>query len=76
MVAHGAGLLGGSLNPTSPHTQAEQGVEREGDAQGSPQRDQTVLGIGGAWGGCGHPQGGFPGSETPCGLQGEASFWV
>lgn len=77
MVVYGVGLLGGSLNRTSPpHTQPEQGVEGEGDAQGSPQRDQTVLGIGGAWSGCGQPWGWSPGCETPCGLEGEASFWV
>ena len=32
-----------------------------------------MLGMGGA---CGQPWECFPESKTPCGLQGEASFWV
>lgn len=79
--SHGCLWCGAARGVSEPHisprpAQPEQGVEREGDAQGSPQWDQTVLGTGGAWGGCGQPWGWFPGSETLCGLQGEASFWV
>lgn len=35
-----------------------------------------MLGTRGAWAGCSQSWRSFPGSETPCGLQGEASFWV